>query len=72
VLTDWQRALTHAHPGALVRGLIHSDGCRSIDHVHTTLPSGREADYHYVRYIFTNHSADIQAIFVEHCESCSG
>ena len=31
------------------------------------MPSGRIADYHYVRYFFTNHSADIRGIFVEHC-----
>lgn len=67
-LADWQRELTHAHPGALVRGLIHSDGCRCINHVKTTLPSGRGAEYEYVRYFFTNHSADIRAIFIEHCE----
>jgi hypothetical protein len=26
------------------------------------------ADYSYVRYFFTNHSADIRRIFIEHCE----
>jgi hypothetical protein len=26
------------------------------------------AEYAYVRYFFTNHSADIRGIFVEHCE----
>jgi hypothetical protein len=67
VLTDWQRKLTHAHPGALVRGLIHSDGCRTVNRVTTTLPSGRAAEYEYVRYFFTNHSADIREIFIEHC-----
>lgn len=67
-LADWQRDLTHAHPEALIRGLIHSDGCRCINHVKTTLPSGRVAGYEYVRYFFTNHSADIRGIFVEHCE----
>lgn len=65
---DWQRELTHEHPDALIRGLIHSDGCRCINHVKTTLPSGRVAEYEYVRYFFTNHSADIREIFVEHCE----
>ena len=67
-LADWQRELTHEHPGALIRGLIHSDGCRCLNHVKTTLPSGRVAEYRYVRYFFTNHSADIRAIFAEHCE----
>ncbi|HTU29925.1 MAG TPA: hypothetical protein VMF07_11130 [Solirubrobacteraceae bacterium] len=71
-LADWQRELTHAHPGALIRGLIHSDGCRCINHVKTTLPSGRVAEYEYVRYFFTNHSTDIRGIFIEHAEtSCS-
>jgi transcriptional regulator with XRE-family HTH domain len=68
VLEEWQRRLTRAHPDALIRGLIHSDGCRSINHVKTTLPRGRIAEYHYVRYFFTNHSTDILEIFTEHCE----
>jgi hypothetical protein len=67
-LAHWQRELTHAHPGSLILGLIHSDGCRCMNHVKTTLPSGRVAEYEYVRYFFTNHSADIRAIFTEHCE----
>jgi transcriptional regulator with XRE-family HTH domain len=44
-LTDWQLELTRAHPGALIRGLIHSDGCRSINAFRTKLPSGRVAEY---------------------------
>lgn len=67
-LVDWQLELTHAHPDALVRGLIHSDGCRCVNSVKTRLPSGRDAEYFYVRYFFTNHSADIRGIFIEHCE----
>ena len=31
------------------------------------LPSGRVTEYSYVRYFFTNYSADIRAIFREHC-----
>jgi len=67
VLTDWQLELTHAFPGSLLRGLIHSDGCRAVNRFLTSLPSGRVADYSYVRYFFTNHSADIRQIFREHC-----
>jgi hypothetical protein len=67
-LAPWQRALTHAHPAALVRGLIHSDGCRTVNRFKTTLPSGRVADYEYPRYFFSNLSEDIRAIFCEHCE----
>ena len=68
VLGDWQLALTRAYPEALVRGLIHSDGCRVVNRFRTKLPSGRIADYSYVRYFFTNMSADIRRIFCEHCE----
>jgi hypothetical protein len=68
VLEPWQRELTTQHPGALVRGLIHSDGCRTINRFNTKLPSGRVARYAYPRYFFSNLSADIRAIFCEHCE----
>ena len=67
MLNDWQQALTAAHPGALVRGLIHSDGCRVINRFSTVLPSGRTREYSYVRYFFSNLSADIRQIFKEHC-----
>jgi len=63
VLTDWQRAIAlDHHPQLLVRGLIHSDGCRCINRVVT-----RDKSYEYVRYLFANHSRDIQDIFREAC-----
>ena len=68
VLADWQLELTRAHPGSLLRGLIHSDGCRVINRFRTNLPSGRVAEYSYIRYFFTNHSSDIRRIFRDHCE----
>jgi hypothetical protein len=68
VLADWQRDLTTAHPGALARGLIHSDGCRTVNRFKTKLPSGRVAEYEYPRYFSSNLSADIRAIFCEHCD----
>jgi hypothetical protein len=67
-LTPWQAALTARHPEALLRGLIHSDGCRSVNRFETTLPSGRVARYEYPRYFFSNLSADIRGIFTQHCE----
>lgn len=67
ILADWQLELTHTHPGALVRGLIHSDGCRVLNRFKTKLPSGRVAEYEYIRYFFSNHSADIRQIFRDHC-----
>jgi hypothetical protein len=44
-LADWQLELTRAHPGTLIRGLIHSDGCRTVNSFRTKLPSGRVAEY---------------------------
>ena len=67
VLADWQLALTRAHPGPLIRGLIHSDGCRAVNRFRTKLPSGRTAEYSYIRYFFSNVSADVRDIFAEHC-----
>jgi hypothetical protein len=67
-LHSWQLALTRRYPRPLLRGLIHSDGCRCINRFKTLLPSGRTAEYQYVRYFFTNLSTDIQRIFSEHCE----
>jgi hypothetical protein len=67
-LTEWQREITHAHPKALIRGLIHSDGSRCINRFNVKLPSGRVGAYSYVRYFFTNYSADIRGIFCEHCD----
>jgi hypothetical protein len=67
-LVGWQRELTRAHPKSLLAGLIHSDGSRVVNRFKTKLPSGRIASYEYVRYFFTNYSADIRRIFCEHCE----
>lgn len=50
------------HPALLVRGLIHSEGCRCINRV-----VARGKTYEYIRYLFANHSLDIQAIFREAC-----
>lgn len=67
-LVPWQRELTHKWPELLLRGLIHSDGCRTVNRFRTRLPSGRVATYEYPRYFFTNLSADIRRVFCEHCE----
>ena len=67
-LAAWQRELTHAHPAELIRGLIHSDGCRTVNRFKTNLPSGRIAEYEYTRYFFSNLSEDIREIFCTHCD----
>ena len=60
-LESWQEGIVEHHPEALIRGLIHSDGCRVINRV----KGGR---YEYPRYMFSNRSADIHRIFVEACD----
>jgi hypothetical protein len=57
VLADWQQSIVDEHPWPLIRGLIHSDGCRATNRV---VVRGRT--YTYPRYFFTNESRDIHAI----------
>lgn len=63
-LDDWQQEIVDAHPMALVRGLIHSDGNRHINKVTRRLASGPK-QYQYSRYMFTNASNDILGIFTD-------
>lgn len=67
-LVDWQLQTTHAFPRELLRGLIHSDGCRTTNRFKVKLPSGRVGKYEYPRYFFSNLSEDIRRIFCDHCE----
>jgi hypothetical protein len=62
-LEDWQRRVVERYPRELVKGLIHSDGCRVMNQVRSRV--GRT--YEYPRYFFTNHSDDIREIFVHAC-----
>jgi hypothetical protein len=57
-LVPWQQAMVDADPWPLIRGLIHSDGCRSLNTV--TGSNGRR--YSYPRYFFANESRGILAI----------
>jgi hypothetical protein len=67
-LRRWQRILLDRAPAQFVRGLVHSDGCRTLNTFTTRLPSGRDATYSYPRYFFSNESGDIRGIFCEYCE----
>jgi hypothetical protein len=62
-LTDWQLRLVERHPRELLRGLIHSDGCRFAN----TVRHG-EKTYSYPRYNFSNRSDDIREIFCDACD----
>ena len=41
--SDWQQAIVDEYPWTFLRGLLHSDGCRTINRFKTKLPSGRVA-----------------------------
>lgn len=68
ILEPWQREIVDAFPREFLRGLIHSDGCRTVNRFETRLPSGRVAEYAYPRYFFSNLSADIRGLFCEYCD----
>ncbi|GAA4219025.1 hypothetical protein GCM10022220_54730 [Actinocatenispora rupis] len=56
-LADWQRGVVDTWPEPFLRGLIHADGCRSLNTVVT-----RGKTYRYPRYFFSNESVDILRI----------
>jgi hypothetical protein len=60
VLADWQRSLIERDPRPLLRGLVHSDGCRFVN-------TGR-GGWRNARYAFSNRSADLHGIFREACD----
>lgn len=60
VLAGWQRELIAGDPRPLLKGLIHSDGCRFIN-------TGR-GGWRHPRYSFSNVSADIRGIFCMACD----
>jgi hypothetical protein len=58
-LDEWQHDLIAKHPWQLLRGLIHSDGCRFVN-------TGRS--WRHPRYSFSNQSDDIRTIFCHTCD----
>jgi hypothetical protein len=67
-LVPWQRDVVDRFPREFLRGLLHSDGCRTVNRFKTKLPSGRVAEYAYPRWFFSNRSEDIRGRFCEYCE----
>ena len=65
VLKDWQSSLVRTYPHQLIRGLIHSDGCRGINRIRY---SRGDIEYRYARYTFSNKSDDIRGIFTDACD----
>jgi hypothetical protein len=62
-LQPWQQRIVDRHPGRLLRGLIHSDGCRMTNRIRRP-----KKTYTYPRYFFSNKSLDIQGIFCDACD----
>jgi Homeodomain-like domain len=62
-LTSWQHELVREQPEQLIRGLIHSDGCRFDNRVRV---AGKT--YIYPRYNFTSASDDIRDLFTSACD----
>jgi hypothetical protein len=58
-LAAWQSDIVRGCPREFLRGLIHSDGCRVLNHV-----SGKA----YPRYLFDQVSDDIRRLFCDACE----
>lgn len=57
-LEVWQQRIVGKFTAAFVRGLFHSDGCRTINRVRRCCNDG-DRWYEYPRYFFTNYSTDI-------------
>jgi hypothetical protein len=57
-LEPWQQEIVDAHPGDLLRGLFHSDGCR-VNNWATRDVAGERKRYDYPRWMFSNRSDDI-------------
>ncbi|GAA2401875.1 hypothetical protein GCM10010420_31130 [Streptomyces glaucosporus] len=63
-LTPWQQRIVDRYPWELIRGLVHSDGCR-ITNWTVRVVGGRRKRYEYPRYLFANKSQDILRLYTE-------
>jgi len=59
-LASWQAPIVDRHPGQLLRGLFHSDGCRVTNRINRG-----DKSYAYPRYNFSNESRDIMGLCQE-------
>ena len=57
MLSGWQQPVVDRQPGSFLRGLFHSDGCRTTNRI----TRGTRV-YEYPRYNFSNESADIMSL----------
>ena len=61
-LAPWQQELAERSPESLLRGLVHSDGSRSLNN------RGAGETWSAPRYAFANRSTDITSIFCSACD----
>jgi hypothetical protein len=67
LLRGWQRRIAFdLYPELLLRGLLHSDGCRCLNRVTRPTKAGPKK-YVYPRYFFSNMSGHIRGFFIEAC-----
>lgn len=66
-LAPWQTRVVDARTEEFVRGLFHSDGCRTANRVKRACAGGTMW-YEYPRYFFSNESADIQRVLGHHLD----
>jgi hypothetical protein len=57
-MTDWQWAVVGRQPASFLRGLFHSDGCRTNNWA-TRMVQGEKRRYDYPRWQFVNASEEI-------------
>jgi hypothetical protein len=62
-LVPWQQRIVVRQPRQFLRGLIHSDGSRFINHI-----TVKAKTYSYPRYTFSNASEDIRRLFTATCD----
>ncbi|MBC3191564.1 helix-turn-helix domain-containing protein [Pseudonocardia sp. C8] len=58
-LEEWQQQIVDARPELFLKGLFHSDGCRTTNRVRSRRPDGPVREYAYPRWFFYNTSDDI-------------
>jgi hypothetical protein len=66
-LEHWQQGIVDEFPGLFLRGLFHSDGCRTTNRIRRRFKSG-ERRYEYPRYFFSNRSTDIMLLMQQTLE----
>jgi hypothetical protein len=64
ILEPWQQEIVDEYPREFIRGLIHSDGCRTVNWT-SKIIAGELKRYDYPRYHFKNESSHIRDLYTE-------